>query len=119
MSGVRIVPLQCRVVILWSIHEDEVWKVLIESNQATDVMTQELLELLFGAFSKTTQRLLLDHLPGGMYNSVTDPVVIGETASVPTTNVTPERDFAILDRMIREKPNAHLSSIPTTSRHFG
>ena len=74
-------------------------------------MTQELLQLLFGAFSNTTQRLLLDHLPGGMYNSVTDTVVVNETASVPTTNVAPERDFAILDRMIREKPNANLVAI--------
>ena len=46
-----------------------------------------------------------------MYNSVTDTVVVNETASVPTTNVAPERDFAILDRMIREKPNANLVAI--------
>lgn len=48
----------------------------------------------------------MDHLPGGMYNSITDALMVEETASVPTTNVAPERDFAVLDRMIREKPNA-------------
>ena len=32
--------------------------------------------------------------------------MIGETNSVPKTNVSPERDFAILDRLMSEKPNA-------------
>ena len=71
------------------VHMDEVWKALIESN-ATDVMTQELLQLLFAAFSVTTQRLLLDHVPGGKYHVVADTVMVQDTASVPTTNVAPE-----------------------------
>lgn len=53
------------------LHRDEVWTSLIESNE-TDVMVQELLQLLFGAFSITTQRQLIEHLPGGKYYSVTD-----------------------------------------------
>ena len=52
------------------------------------------------------QRLLLDHLPGGMYHSVTDSSVVEETSSVPTTKVSPEHDFAMLDRLMSEKPNA-------------
>ena len=52
------------------------------------------------------QRLLLDHLPGGMFHSVTDSSMVEETRSVPTTNVSPERDFAVLDRLMAEKPNA-------------
>lgn len=93
------------------VHEDEVWSTLLESDEATDVATQELLQLLFKSFSKTTQRLLLDHLPGGEYNAVTDGSLITETASVPVTNVSPERDFAVLDRLLREKPNAHLIAL--------
>ena len=96
------------------IHEDEVRAVLIQPNEATDVMTLELLQLMFGAFSKTMQSLLLDHLPGGIYNESSDlerTTLIEETASVPTTNVAPERDFAVLDRMIREKPNARLVAL--------
>jgi len=31
---------------------------------------------------------------------------VSEVASVPKTNVISERDFAMLDRMIRDKPNA-------------
>ncbi len=88
------------------IHEDEVWNVLIQSN-STDAMTQELLQLIFHSFSVTTQRLLIDHLPGGVHYNVTDEAIIDETRSVPTTNVSPERDFAVLDRLLREKPNAH------------
>ncbi len=93
-----------------SVHVGDVWNSLIESN-ATDTTTQELLQLLCGAFSITTQRLLLDHLPGGKYHSVVDTTIIQETTSVPTTNVAPERDFAVLDRLIREKPNASLVAL--------
>ena len=62
----------------------------------------------------TTQRLLLDHLPGGKYHwshSVIDTRMVQETGTVPTTNVAPERDFAVLDRLIREKPNACLIAL--------
>ena len=61
--------------------------------------------------NQQTQRLLVDHLPNGIYYQVTDEEIIREVESVPTTNVSPERDFAILDRFLREKPNAHLISI--------
>ena len=49
-------------------HMDKVWMALIESNE-TDILTQELLPLLFAAFSVVTQRLLVDHLPGGKYSN--------------------------------------------------
>ena len=93
-----------------AIHSDEVWDTLIQSN-STDKMTLELLQLLCNTFSVTTQRLLIDHLPNGIYYNVTNEELIRETASVPTTNVSPERDFAVLDRFLREKPNAHLISL--------
>ena len=95
-----------RCILDIDISEDEVWKALISST-ANDGMTQEILQLLFHAFSVTTQRLLVDHLPNGIYYNVTDEEVIAEITSVPTTNVSPERDFAVLDRYLREKPNAH------------
>ena len=40
------------------------------------------------------------------YYYVTDPQIIEETRSVPTTNITPERDFAVVDRLMCQKPNA-------------
>ena len=51
-------------------------------------------------------QLLLDRLPGGIYYSVGDSNLVEETASVPTTNVSPERDFAVLDCLMSEMPNA-------------
>ena len=92
------------------IHMDEVWKALLQSNE-TDVMAQELLQLLFAAFSLTTQRLLVDHLPGRKYYAITDTAMAQEIASVPKTNVAPERDFAILDRLMREKPHASVVAL--------
>ena len=35
-----------------------------------------------------------------------DPAIVQETRSVPTANLNPERDFAILDRLMSQKPNA-------------
>ena len=89
-----------------SLHKDEVWSILTKSNE-NDLKTQEILQILFNAFSVTTQRLLIDHLPEGKHYSITDTVMINETASVPTTNVSPECDFAILDRLMQQKPNAN------------
>ena len=40
------------------------------------------------------------------FHSVTDDRMIAETNSVPKTNISPERDFAILDGLMSEKPNA-------------
>lgn len=83
---------------------DNVYKSLFMEAE-NDVIVQELLQIIFKSFAATVQRLLLDHLPGGIYYSVTDAMV-EETLSVPTTNVNPERDFAMLDRLMSEKPNA-------------
>ena len=65
-----------------------------------DYMVQELLQLLFRSFASTVQRLLTDHLPGEEHHSVTDPAVLEETKTVPTTNVSPKGDFVILDRLM-------------------
>ena len=92
-----------------SIHVDEVWAELIADHDS-NVLTQELLQLLCKAFSITTNRLLIDHLPGGKFYTM-DAELIRDTGSVPTTNVSPERDFAVLDRVLREKPNATLIAL--------
>ncbi len=57
-------------------------------------MTQEAIELIFKSFSSTTKRLVLDHLPGGEFHSVSDAQIAREVKFVPKTNVAPERDFA-------------------------
>ena len=63
--------------------------------------------------------MLLDHLLGGQYYSVTDEHLIKETDSVPTTNVSPERDFAVFDRLLREKPNAMSISLESLIKTHG
>ena len=72
------------------VHIDDVWTSIVESI-ASDTITMEVLQLL-SAFSLTSQRLLIDHLPGGKYHSVVDSELLQEPATVPTTNVAPERD---------------------------
>uniref|UniRef100_A0A1X7VWA7 Uncharacterized protein n=1 Tax=Amphimedon queenslandica TaxID=400682 RepID=A0A1X7VWA7_AMPQE len=101
-------------------HRDEVFEELRKADDSIvsqgDVggMTIELLQLLFQAFSVCTKRLLADHLPGGKFYSVVDDnQMVSETASVPTTNVSPESNFAILDRFLRKKPNANMIALET------
>lgn len=66
-----------------------------------------MLQLIFKAFSMTTQRLLIDHLPGGIHNTwSTDAEMASALASVPVTILSPERDFAVLDRFY-EKNQMH------------
>ena len=52
-----------------------------------DGLVQEVLQLIFKSFSQAIQRLLIDHLPGGEFNAITDLAVVAETKSVPKTNV--------------------------------
>ena len=52
------------------------------------------------------QRMLVDHLPGGEFHSISNSQMVCETSSVPKTNVTPERDFSVIDRLLGQKPNA-------------
>ena len=51
-------------------NDESVAKVLFQSAPDADVMTQEVLQLLFQSFAITLQRLVIDHLPGGMYNLI-------------------------------------------------
>ena len=87
-----------------NVDVNEVWTALTKTSKG-DSITKELLQLLFGSFSITTQRMLIDHLPEGKYHS-DDAKLKEEISSVPTTNVAPERDFAVLDRLLHQKPNA-------------
>ena len=68
-----------------------------------------ILQTLFHAFSALISRLV-DHLPGGKYDELSSQLLV-QTASVPKTNVISERDFARLDRLLHEKPNASTLSL--------
>lgn len=83
---------------------DTVLSRLLEPHD-TDAVTLEILQVLCTVYAAYTSRLLVDHLPGGQFHSASDDLR-QETASVSSTNVVSERDFAQLDRLLREKPNA-------------
>ena len=91
------------------VHHDEVLHQLLQPS-GYDVIAQEVLQVIFTSFLCTTRRMLEDHLPGGKYSSP-DETVQAETTSVPKTNVISERDFAMLDRQVRLKPNATLIAL--------
>ena len=61
--------------------------------------------MVFTSLVVLISRLLEDHLPGGVLEKPTKQLVT-ETKSVPNSNTVSERDFAKLDRLLREKPNA-------------
>ena len=75
-----------------------------------DAVVEELLCVLFSAFSSLLLRLVEDHLPGGKFDNA-DETLVTDTTSVPKTNTVSERDFAQLDRLLREKPNASILSL--------
>ena len=77
-----------------------------------DPTTQEILKVMFNAFSSLLSRLVTDHLPDGKYHN---PYALrtAETKSVPKINIISERDFAKFDQFLREKPNATTLSLET------
>jgi len=89
--------------------KDEIWYHLITPTKH-DSTIQEMLEILCHAFSALLSRLVEDHLPGGIHCDSNAQLTV-ETNSVPKTNVVSERDFAKLDRLLREKPNATTLSL--------
>ena len=88
---------------------DSIYDSLLKPNE-NDATVQEILQAIFTAFSVLLQRMVKDHLPGGVYDQPHDEM-LRETKSVPKTNVVSERDFAQLDRLLREKPNASTLSL--------
>ena len=75
-----------------------------------DAIVEELLCVLFSAFSSLLLRLVEDHLPEGKFDDA-DETLIRDTISVPKMNTVSERDFAHLDCLLREKPNASILSL--------
>ena len=60
----------------------------------------ELLQMLCKSFKQVSERLLGDHLEGGLFSSTCTKDLDEVTATVPKTNARSERDFAILDRYV-------------------
>ena len=87
------------------VKKDKCHDKLIEANPTWDPMTKQVLELIFGSFVVVTKRMLSDHLQRGKYDNVGDDIR-EECKNAPKSNVVPERDFGMLDRLLAQKPNA-------------
>ena len=75
-----------------------------------DAIVEELLCVLFSAFCSLLQCLVEDHLPEGKFDGASE-TLIRDTVSVPKMNTVSERDFAQLDRLLREIPNSSILSL--------
>ena len=86
------------------VKKDAIWTALVTPS-SHDTQVEQMLLAIFKATELLLQRVLNDH-------SLTRKAVArsesarSETATVKKTNTTSERDFARLDRLIREKPHA-------------
>ena len=94
------------------IHKDDLYGHLFDESgdEELDCLTQESLEILCHALLLILERQATDQLPGGKYWSepgqpVSDKLQT-QTSNVPTTNTVSERDFSVLDLLMRTKPNA-------------
>ena len=88
------------------VNEDDQLTVLlnIESDEK-GLMLQQCLSLIFAGFVTVSERMLEDHLVDGKYYEPNEELR-QESMGVSTTNANPERDFGILDRLMKLKPKA-------------
>lgn len=89
---------------------DGLWEALV-AETPNDSIVQHLLLSLFKSFELLLDRVLLDHQPVLTAAAEDKSKVTSETTSVKTTNTISERDFAQLDRLLREKPNATMLAL--------
>jgi hypothetical protein len=87
------------------LHNDVVFQLLIEPNPECDAAAVPIASLALTALSGLLKRMCGDQLPGGKYYQPDDELRAA-TVSVPLHNKTPESVFAILDQLIRKRPNA-------------
>ncbi|CAC5363154.1 unnamed protein product [Mytilus coruscus] len=93
--------------------KDEVFNSLFIDNdpdEELNLLTIEALHIILINVLIIIERQLSDCLPSGIFNENTKGVhkdLRVESRTVSTTNIVSERDFANLDRLRREKPNAN------------
>ena len=87
-------------------NRDHIYDNLMVSSEDYDDLTKQILEIMFGSFAIITKRMLYDHLKGGKFDQPSHEL-IEELESCPNENVFPESNFGVLDRLMREKPNAN------------
>lgn len=93
------------------LHKDQLYEELFRDSgdEEFQVMTQQALELVMASMLILLERQAADQLPGGKYWEPSE-MVQAHASNVPTTNITSERDFAVLDFLVRLKPSARTLS---------
>ncbi len=76
-----------------------------------DLIVQEILETIFSGFSALLERMVSDHLSGGELDMELTEEKKRRNSFCTENNTVSERDFAQLDRLLREKPNATTMSL--------
>lgn len=90
-------------------EDDPVFEYLLQPcSDEMETLTREALEVLCLNFLIIIQRQLVDCLPGGKFHELSAVENLRQqSTTVKATNIVSERDFASLDRLQREKPNAN------------
>ena len=90
------------------IHKDKIFDyVFSPRDEVFEDLTKQCLEVIFSGFLVVTKRLLGDHLKGGsLWQKGGDESFREETKSVGKSNVSAQRDFGMLDYLMKLKPKA-------------
>ena len=92
------------------ISKDNVRNSLLLPSDILDKPTKQCLEIIFGSLCVVTRRMLNNHLKDGKYANPCEQLY-KKTVSVGTTNSIAERNFGMLDRLIREKNKCQYDNI--------
>ena len=87
-------------------NDDDILKFLFESKgKESGELTSQCLEEIFCGFAAITKRMLEDHLKGGVLDTKDDELR-QQSKSVQKSNVLSERDFRMLDHLMKMKSKA-------------
>ena len=87
------------------ITKDAVWLALVSRSPEYDQIVDQILIACFKTIELLLSRVIEDQIPA------VKAATRSQTVSVRKTNTISERDFAQLDRLIREKPNSTMLSL--------
>ena len=95
--------------------KDKIYDMLFKPfSEEVDLLTLEALQILCTNFLIIIHRQLGDNLPGGKFSkegAENYDELKQQSMKVSNTNIISERDFANLDRLQREKPNANVIAL--------
>ena len=87
------------------ITKDAVWSALVAQSSEYDQLVEQILTACFKTIEVLLNRVIEDQTPA------VKAATRSQTVSVRKTNTISERDFAQLDRLIREKPHSTMLSL--------